>query len=282
MKTFETRNALQEALTLDRNTGKSIAFVPTMGNLHDGHIELVRQAKSQADVVVVSIFVNPMQFDQQGDLDNYPRTLEADSEKLEAVDTDYLFFPAVKEMYPSGMNSQTIVSVPGISKRHCGSSRPGHFDGVSTVVTKLFQLVLPNKAFFGEKDFQQLAVIKKMVLDLCIPIEVIGVPTVRAEDGLALSSRNNHLSSEQRKLAPLLYKTLQRCKTALLSSNDAINLENRAEAQLEQAGFVKDYFNICHATTLNPAQTEDKDIVIVAAAFLGETRLIDNIAFTRQ
>ena len=189
MKVFAKTAELRAAIAADRRAGKRVALVPTMGNLHDGHLQLVRRAQKLADVVVVSIFVNPLQFGPTEDLDKYPRTLAADMERLFGVGTHYLFHPTVAEMYPSGMAAQTIVSVPEITETLCGASRPGHFAGVATVVTKLFQIVQPDVAVFGEKDFQQLAVIRRMVADLCMPIKIVGEQTARATDGLALSSR---------------------------------------------------------------------------------------------
>ena len=278
MKTFSTTARLREALNNDRRNGRRVAFVPTMGNLHEGHLQLVRRAHELGDVVVVSIFVNPLQFGANEDLDKYPRTLLADKEKLFAEGVQYLFHPNVEEMYPNGMGAQSIVSVPGVSERHCGASRPGHFDGVSTVVTKLFQIVQPDVAVFGKKDFQQLAVIRKMVADLCMPIEIEGVNTARAEDGLALSSRNGFLSRQHRNAAPFLHQTLQECRDAIACGFDSYaELERHAKLALKDAGFEPDYFSICDASTLAEVTMDTEEIVILAAARLGETRLIDNV-----
>lgn len=249
-----------------------------MGNLHDGHIELVRRARQHGSVVVVSIFVNPMQFGANEDLDAYPRTLSADKEKLFSEGTDYLFTPGADDIYPDGLEAQTVVRVPALSETLCGSSRPGHFDGVSTVVSKLFNIVQPAFAIFGEKDFQQLSIIRKMALDLCMPVEVIGVPTVRAEDGLALSSRNGYLNPTQRALAPLLHQTLLDCRDAIACGFDnSLQLESHARMKLLQAGFVPDYFAIRDARTLRAVDENTENVAILAAARLGNTRLIDNV-----
>ncbi len=278
MKTFSTTARLREALTADRKAGRRIAFVPTMGNLHEGHLQLVRRARELGETVVVSIFVNPLQFGANEDLDSYPRTLTADKEKLFAEGVQYLFHPTVAEMYPNGAGEQSIVSVPEISERHCGASRPGHFDGVSTVVTKLFQIVQPDVAVFGKKDFQQLAVIRKMVADLCMPIQIEGVNTARANDGLALSSRNGFLNRADRDCAPILHKTLQECREAIACGFDSYSeLEHHAQLSLREAGFETDYFSICDARTLGSVTPDTEEIVILAAARLGTTRLIDNV-----
>lgn len=277
MQTLTSIKALQNAIKQQRLAGQKIGFVPTMGNLHEGHLSLVAKAKELSDFVVTSIFVNPLQFGAGEDLDNYPRTLDADSKQLEAQGNDVVFVPSVAEMYPRGMTTQTQVSVPLLSETLCGASRPGHFDGVTTVVTKLFNMVQPDIAVFGEKDFQQLSIIRKMVDDLCMPIEIIGVPTGRAIDGLALSSRNGYLTAEERPIAPELNKTIQACKEAILSgSTDFADLEARANKRLEAAGFKPDYFAIRDSSTLAEVTEQTKEIAILAAARLGATRLIDN------
>jgi pantoate--beta-alanine ligase len=282
MQTLTSIKALQDVVKQQRLAGKTIGFVPTMGNLHDGHLSLVRKAKELSDFVITSIFVNPLQFGAGEDLDNYPRTLEADSQQLEQQGNDIVFVPTVSEMYPRGMNTQTQVSVPELSETLCGASRPGHFDGVTTVVTKLFNMVNPDLAVFGEKDFQQLSIIRKMVDDLCMPIEIIGVPTGRAADGLALSSRNGYLTSEERPIAPELNKTLQACKEAILSGNtDFAGLEASANNRLQAAGFKPDYFAIRDANTLAEVTEQTQEIAILAAARLGATRLIDNTRLAR-
>jgi pantoate--beta-alanine ligase len=257
---------------------KVIAFVPTMGNLHQGHLNLVREAKRHADVVVVSIFVNPMQFGPDEDLDAYPRTLPNDSKLLQELGVDVLFAPKVCDMYARGLEQQTFVEVPGISYMICGASRPGHFRGVATIVCKLFNMVQPNLAFFGEKDFQQLQVIKAMVTDLSMNLKVFGVPTTRETDGLAMSSRNQYLDSAQRALAPVLYSKLQELNAAIVQGRrDYTNLVNACKTELAEQGFKPDYIEIRAADSLMPPSHEEKNLVILAAAFMGKTRLIDNI-----
>lgn len=278
MITVKTVRELRAAVARARSEGKRIGLVPTMGNLHAGHVALVSKAAQRADFVVASIFVNPLQFGAGEDLDNYPRTLAADQEKLLAAGCNLLFAPSVEEIYPDGMAGQTLVSVPGVSEGLCGASRPGHFDGVATVVTKLFNMVQPDLAIFGEKDFQQLAVIRKLVRDLNLPIQILGEPIVRAADGLALSSRNGYLNAEQRAVAPQLYRVLSELASALRSGRtDHAALLAEAAAQLSAAGFAPDYLEIRNPLTLRPATTADRQLVILAAARLGTTRLIDNL-----
>jgi pantoate--beta-alanine ligase len=261
-----------------RSAGERIAFVPTMGNLHQGHLQLVDTAKQRADRVIVSIFVNPMQFGAHEDLDKYPRTLEQDCKGLTEHGADAVFTPTPAVIYPRGLDVQTYVEVPLLGDYHCGASRAGHFRGVSTIVTKLFNLVQPDIACFGQKDYQQLAIIRQMVSDLSLPIEIIGVPTTRADDGLALSSRNGYLTAEQRATAPALYRTLQWMKQQLsLGFSDLRVLEQQAKDQLNAAGFKADYINISNRQTLVPATDSTASLVILAAAYLGNTRLIDNI-----
>lgn len=280
MNTVKTVLELRAAVARARGEGKRIAFVPTMGNLHEGHVALVEKAGQRADFVVASIFVNPLQFGPNEDLAKYPRTLVADQEKLVAAGCQLLFHPDLEEMYPHGQEGQTRVSVPGVSEGLCGGSRPGHFEGVATVVTKLFNMVQPDLAVFGEKDFQQLAVIRTLVRDLNMPIQIIGEPTVRAEDGLALSSRNGYLSAEQRAAAPALYRTLQQLASAIRDGNrDFAQLIETGQASLVSAGFRPDYLEIREASSLRPAQANDTQLVILGAAFMGTTRLIDNLAF---
>lgn len=261
-----------------RQSGERIAFVPTMGNLHQGHLQLVDTAKQHADRVIVSIFVNPMQFGANEDLDKYPRTLEQDCQGLTEHGADAVFTPTPQLMYPRGLDMQTFVEVPHLGDYHCGASRAGHFRGVSTIVTKLFNLVQPDIACFGQKDYQQLAIIRQMVADLSMPIEIMGVPTYRAEDGLALSSRNGYLTAQQRATAPALYRTLQWMKQQLNQGfSDLRALEQQAKDQLAAAGFKPDYINISNRQTLVPASDTTAAVVILAAASLGTTRLIDNI-----
>lgn len=278
MRTCANIVQLQNALRGCRRQGQRIAFVPTMGNLHKGHIDLVRRARELADIIVVSIFVNPLQFGPREDLASYPRTLAADKEKLFAEGVQFLFTPEVKDIYPEGMNLHTQVQVPDLSETLCGGSRPGHFNGVTTVVNKLFNIVQPDVAVFGEKDFQQLSIIRKMVRDLCMPIAIEGVATVRDEDGLAKSSRNGYLSADERRLAPLIHETLLSCREAIACGFDNfLQLESHARMQLLQAGFEPDYFAIRDARTLRAVTEETEEIAILAAARLGRTRLIDNV-----
>ncbi|MEJ6656086.1 MAG: pantoate--beta-alanine ligase [Pseudomonas sp.] len=278
MNTLHSIAQLRAALARARQENKRIGLVPTMGNLHAGHIALVEKARQRTDYVVVSIFVNPLQFGANEDLDSYPRTLAEDQRKLLDAGTDLIFAPNVSEMYPEGMNGHTLISVPVVSEGLCGASRPGHFDGVSTVVSKLLNIVQPDLAIFGEKDFQQLAVIRKMSQDLCLPVQIMGEPIVRADDGLALSSRNGYLNEEQRRSAPYLYQTLQHIEQQLTSGRrDFAAIIDEARVALVDAGFKPDYLDLRDAETLQPATDETRDIIILAAVFLGTTRLIDNL-----
>ncbi|QDF68182.1 pantoate--beta-alanine ligase [Shewanella sp. SNU WT4] len=273
---------LRQQIRTWRQQGLTIAMVPTMGNLHQGHLHLVTSALARADKVVVSIFVNPMQFGVNEDLDAYPRTLSADTQALTAVGADLLFTPQVSTMYPRGLAAQTVVDVPGISEAWCGASRPGHFRGVATVVAKLFNLVQPDIALFGNKDYQQLQVIKTMVADLCLPIEIVGINTQRAESGLALSSRNGYLTAEQMQLAPQLKQGLDKLEQAVIQGLDIDNAIANTLQQWQALGFKPDYLAVCNASNLRPAEPTDKHLVILAAAYLGKTRLIDNLEFTRD
>ena len=278
MRTYSNNAKLQTALSRFRHKGQSIAFVPTMGNLHEGHLDLVRKARCLCDVVVVSIFVNPLQFGPNEDLDAYPRTMAADKEKLFSAGVQVLYAPDVEEIYPEGMAAQTQVQVPDLGDTLCGSTRPGHFDGVTTVVSKLFNIVQPDVAIFGEKDFQQLSIVRKMVKDLCLPISIVGVATTRDEDGLAKSSRNGYLSSRQRRIAPVLHQTLNSCREAIACGFDNfLQLESHARMKLLQAGFEPDYFAIRDARTLRTVTDDSEVIAILAAARLGSTRLIDYV-----
>lgn len=281
MQTLTHICPLRKILTQQRAMGLRIALVPTMGNLHAGHIHLVEQARQYADRVVCTIFVNPMQFGQNEDLDAYPRTLAQDQEKLTAAHCDFLFTPTLAEMYPLGHSLHTVVSVPGLSSGYCGTSRPGHFDGVATVVSKLFNLVQPHTALFGLKDYQQFRVIQKMVEDLCLPIEVIGIPTQRDPSGLALSSRNSYLSPEQKRKAVVLIETLRWASAALLQGAGIDSVEVQAKQRLVAGDFKPDYFSVCDAHSLESASPQDKALVILTAAWMGKTRLIDNIRFDR-
>ncbi|HAI3490604.1 TPA: pantoate--beta-alanine ligase [Escherichia coli] len=277
MLIIETLPLLRQQIRRLRMEGKRVALVPTMGNLHDGHMKLVDEAKARADVVVVSIFVNPMQFDRPEDLARYPRTLQEDCEKLNKRKVDLVFAPSVKEIYPNGTETHTYVDVPGLSTMLEGASRPGHFRGVSTIVSKLFNLVQPDIACFGEKDFQQLALIRQMVADMGFDIEIIGVPIMRAKDGLALSSRNGYLTAEQRKIAPGLYKVLSSIADKLQAGErDLDEIIAIAGQELNEKGFRADDIQIRDADTLLEVSENSKRAVILVAAWLGDARLIDN------
>jgi pantoate--beta-alanine ligase len=278
MKTFHTVAELRTALKIERLKDKNIVFVPTMGNLHDGHMSLIRKAKEEGDVIVSSIFINPMQFSDQSDLERYPKTLEEDKRVLEANGCHYLFAPDALEMYPDGKRSQTQIEVVGISDILCGASRPGHFVGVSTVVTKLFNIVQPDCAIFGNKDFQQLKVIEDMVRDLSSNVRIIGVDTARNEDGLAMSSRNGYLTEEERRIAPTIYQTLLWARDALIKNSASHeDICEQAQKKLEAAGFRRDYFEIRAQESLQTPSEEEKRLVILTAAYLGKARLIDNL-----
>ncbi|GDV78643.1 pantoate--beta-alanine ligase [Escherichia coli] len=277
MLIIETLPLLRQQIRRLRMEGKRVALVPTMGNLHDGHMKLVDEAKARADVVVVSIFVNPMQFDRPEDLARYPRTLQEDCEKLNKRKVDLVFAPSVKEIYPNDTETHTYVDVPGLSTMLEGASRPGHFRGVSTIVSKLFNLVQPDIACFGEKDFQQLALIRKMVADMGFDIEIVGVPIMRAKDGLALSSRNGYLTAEQRKIAPGLYKVLSSIADKLQAGErDLDEIIAIAGQELNEKGFRSDDIQIRDADTLLEVSENSKRAVILVAAWLGDARLIDN------
>jgi len=278
MQTVTTITELQQQLDAARTAGKRIGLIPTMGNLHQGHLRLVEAALEHADFVVASIFVNPLQFGPSEDLERYPRTLEEDQSQLKQSGCHLLFAPSETEIYPNGREGQTFVEVPGISDLYCGATRPGHFRGVTTIVNKLFNLVRPDVAVFGRKDYQQLHVISRMVADLSIPIELIGVPTERAANGLALSSRNGYLKAEELAVAPTLYATLSDLAQRLKQGeHDHPRLIEQAQQQLERAGFMRDYIHILRRSDMLPATAEDRALVIIAAAYLGAARLIDNI-----
>jgi pantoate--beta-alanine ligase len=271
-------DALRQRVREWRSTGERIALVPTMGNLHEGHLALVRIGKELADRVVVTIFVNPSQFGEGEDYSEYPRTLAEDQQKLERVDADLLFNPDVATVYPFGVERAARVTVPRITSDLCGASRPGHFDGVTSVVIRLFNFLQPDVAVFGEKDYQQLQVIKHMVADLGVPVEIVAGPTQREEDGLALSSRNAYLSDTQRAAAPGLYATLLETARAMQAGrSDFEQLEQEGMAALADLGFEPDYFAVRQSRTLEPATRDDTELVVLAAARLGGTRLIDNI-----
>lgn len=284
MRTEVTIQGLHAALSPVRAARKSIGFVPTMGNLHEGHLKLVQEANQRCDVVVVSIFVNPTQFGAGEDFSTYPRTFEADSNLLAEVNCDILFAPSVEEIY-GDQPQQTTVQVNSLASELCGNTRPGHFTGVATVVSKLFNIVKPDVALFGEKDYQQLAIIRHLARDLCFDIDVIGVPTVRAENGLALSSRNGYLSQDELTLAPAIYATMQHIQQQILAAKDQsqlnfADLAKQGRKTLESQKFVVDYVEIRNPD-LSPADKEGSKWVILIAAKLGKTRLIDNLTVIR-
>lgn len=282
MRTVHSLKELRSILRSYRRQGKTIGLVPTMGNLHEGHISLVQKASEAADIVVTSIFVNPMQFGANEDLGTYPRTLNEDQNKLATAGNTLVFAPAAEEIYPEGLARQTRIVVPEVSEGHCGASRPGHFEGVATVVNVLFNMVQPDIAVFGEKDFQQLAVIRKMVRDLMMPVQVVGAPTIRDDDGLAKSSRNGYLSEEERTIAPAVFQTLKHSAEQLKQGRTDFNaLEQEAQDALSKAGLRPDYFNIVNSHTLKPATEDDRELTLLVAAFLGTTRLIDNLSISR-
>ncbi len=276
MQILKTIESLQSALGGAANG--TLGFVPTMGNLHAGHLSLVARARADHDLVVVSIFVNPLQFGANEDLDAYPRTLDADSAALIDAGCDVLFLPSAEELYGDDMLKSTRVQVPELGADYCGASRPGHFDGVTTVVAKLFNIVQPDAAYFGLKDYQQFSIIRKMVSDLAMPVALHGVDTVREASGLALSSRNGYLTPEQKSLAPLLYQTIKSIGEAIAAGEqDFKRLTQAGKQQLQEAGFQLDYLAIANAASLRTATKEDSHLVILVAAYLGSTRLIDNL-----
>ena len=275
MKTETTIQGLTASLSPARSARKIIGFVPTMGNLHEGHLNLVREARKICDVVVVSIFVNPIQFGPNEDFENYPRTLEHDSHLLSDVGCDIVFAPSVEQMY-GNKPRLTNITVSEITNDLCGLQRPGHFDGVAVVVTKLFNMVQPNFAFFGQKDYQQLAVIRQFVRDLNIPLEVIGVPITRAEDGLALSSRNGYLSEQHRQIAPTIYQSLKAAEQELQNGVALAEVLESIKQKLTQSGFIVDYVE-ARTPELHKLEALDQDVVLFVAAKLGTTRLIDNL-----
>ncbi|AHF73341.1 pantoate--beta-alanine ligase [Candidatus Sodalis pierantonius str. SOPE] len=277
MLIIETPPTLRQTVKQWRQEHKRIALIPTMGNLHEGHMTLIDAGRARADKVVVSVFVNPMQFDRPEDLAAYPRTLQEDCEQLTRRGVDMVFAPATAVIYPDGLDSQTFVDVPRFANILEGESRPGHFRGVATIVSKLFNLVQPDVACFGEKDFQQLALIRQLVRDMSYDIDIIGVPTVRAADGLALSSRNGYLSAEERRLAPQLKEVLTRLVAQLGAGERHIDgLLAAAAEQLLQAGLTPDTLVIHDAETLLPLTVDSRRAVVLFTAWLGKTRLIDN------
>jgi len=283
MQTVAGIGALRDVLRGWRSEGLRIGFVPTMGNLHAGHMSLLAAARHRADRVVASVFVNPLQFGPSEDFDRYPRTPEDDALLLEGAHCDLLFLPTVAEMYPEGKDQATRVIVRGLSETLCGAVRPGHFEGVATVVAKLFGIVQPDVAVFGEKDFQQFTIIQRMTCDLSIPVEVVGAATVRAPDGLAMSSRNRYLSDAERAIAPRLHAAL-RVAVGRIDAGDAdyAALEAQGLAALREAGMRPDYFAVRDALNLEPPAPASRDLVVLAAARLGKARLIDNLRATRR
>lgn len=281
MQVITSKEELHELLTLWRHQDEHVALVPTMGNLHAGHGTLVELAREHAERVVVSVYVNPTQFGDDEDFEDYPRTLERDTRRLKHIGADVLFVPDDETVYPFGHDCATVVSVPGLTENFCGAARPGHFDGVTTVVTRLFALVQPDAAIFGQKDYQQQLVIRYMAEDLTLPIRIITAETARDDDGLALSSRNQYLSDAERAIAPQLFATLSATGAALQSGErDFEDLEKAAIAQLEKAGFGIDYVAIRRAQNLAVPDRDCDELVVLAAVHLGKARLIDNVVVT--
>ncbi|QHS14765.1 pantoate--beta-alanine ligase [Shewanella sp. Arc9-LZ] len=282
MITTSAISTIREHVKTWRSKGETVAFVPTMGNLHQGHITLVNEAKKRADHVVVSIFVNPMQFSANEDLEGYPRTLAQDSEKLMLAGTELLFTPTPEIIYPKGLAQQTFIEVPEIGDELCGASRPGHFRGVATIVSKLFNIVQPDIALFGRKDFQQLMIIKTMVEDLSMPIDVIGVETIREASGLAMSSRNGYLTIEEKHSAATLKQALDSIVNAIQRGEAIQQAISIAKKRLITVGFTPDYLEVRNANTLRQVTAADSELVVIGAAYLGKARLIDNVSFSRH
>jgi pantoate--beta-alanine ligase len=281
MEMVQSKAELDEYLETWRHQREHVALVPTMGNLHAGHLSLVELAAEHAERVVVSVFVNPTQFGEGEDYEDYPRTLKRDTQRLRKIDADILFVPTVETVYPFGLENATMITVPGLTRNFCGASRPGHFDGVTTVVGRLFALVQPDVAVFGQKDYQQQLVIRHMTADLSLPIRIITAPTVRDPDGLAKSSRNQYLTDEERSIAPQLYVTLQAIgKELQTGKRDYGALERSAAETLDAAGFKTDYVAIRRAENLEIPDRDCDEIVVLAAAHLGDARLIDNVVVT--
>lgn len=279
MQVFHTVNGLREILRKHRNSGQKIGFVPTMGNLHDGHLALIKQAKQTNDIVVCSIFVNALQFGLNEDWDKYPRTYDSDCEKLDQEGCDYLFYPEDGEMYPNGLDTQSRVICPTMTDVLCGASRPGHFEGVTTVVSKLFNIVQPDEAIFGIKDYQQLAVIKRMTEDLCLPVKIISAPIHREADGLAMSSRNSYINEDERPKVKVLKQVLELIAEQIKAGNlEFTQLEMEAKKRIESEGFKADYVTISNSKTLEPAAVDDREITILGAMYTASARLIDNIS----
>ena len=281
MLVVHTKDELAEQLAEWRQNGDHIALVPTMGNLHAGHVALVELAREHAERVVVTIFVNPTQFGEGEDFDTYPRTLERDKRRLKPTPADLIFAPDVETVYPFGVENATVVSVPGLTEEFCGAKRPGHFDGVTSVVARLFAIVQPDVAIFGQKDYQQQLVIRHMTTDLSIPVQIITGETVRASDGLALSSRNTYLSDEERAIAPQLHQALEYIGRELQNGKrNYEDMENAAMVRLNAAGFAAEYVSIRRAENLEIPDRDCDELVVLTAAQLGPARLIDNIVVT--
>ncbi|MCK9503651.1 MAG: pantoate--beta-alanine ligase [Porticoccaceae bacterium] len=281
MKIFHTIKGLRDELKKCRKTGLRIGFVPTMGNLHDAHIELVKTARQHNDIVVCSIFVNALQFGLNEDWDRYPRTIRDDVDKLTAAGCDYLFHPADSEMYPNGLDTQTRVICATMTDILCGASRPGHFEGVTTVVTKLFNIVQPDEAIFGIKDYQQLAVIRRMTEDLCMDIKITAAPIHRETDGLAMSSRNGYISAVERPRVSVLYETLQwMVESVRNGERDFTQLEEQGRQRIVEQGFRVDYLSVCNSKSLEPAAVDDDEITILGAMYTESARLIDNLSLS--
>lgn len=282
MQIFHTVQGLRESLSKARQKGLRIGFVPTMGNLHQAHIELIKKAQQTSDIVVCSIFVNGLQFGLNEDWDKYPRTFDADCAKLRDAGCDMLFHPEDNEMYPNGLDSQTRVICSTMTDVLCGASRPGHFEGVTTVVTKLFNIVQPDEAVFGIKDYQQLAVIHRMVEDLCVPVEIIEAEIHREPDGLAMSSRNGYITVEERPKANQLHESLNWIAEQIKSGKrDFLALEAEAKQQIEAAGFKTDYITVCNSKTLEMAAVDDDQITVLGAMYTKSARLIDNVSLNK-
>ncbi len=282
MDTVTSVAAVREQVRTWRAEGLRIAFVPTMGNLHPGHVSLIEAARRHGQRFVASIFVNPMQFGPNEDFAHYPRTPHEDERMLAAAGCSLMFMPNVSEIYPHGAERATRVEVPHLSRILCGEFRPGHFEGVATVVAKLFNIVQPDVAVFGEKDYQQLTVIRRMVEDLCLPVQIVGAPTLREADGLAMSSRNQYLSEAQRRLAPQIFATLSAAARRLQGGDsDFASIERAGVQTLESAGFRPDYFAIRQAEDLAPPSAQTRHLVVLTAAHLGKARLIDNLQVKR-
>jgi pantoate--beta-alanine ligase len=282
MDTVTTNAAVRERVRAWHREGHRVAFVPTMGNLHAGHVSLIEAARRHGDRFVASIFVNPMQFGPNEDFAHYPRTPRDDERMLASAGCDLMFMPDVAEIYPGGSERATRVEVPGLSRILEGELRPGHFEGVSTVVAKLFHIVEPQIAVFGEKDFQQLTIIRRMVTELCMPVEIVAAPTVRDADGLAMSSRNQYLSEAERLLAPTIYVTLAAAARRLAAGDaDFASIERAGFTALEAAGLRPDYFAVRQAADLGPPAAHERELVVLTAARMSKARLIDNIRVTR-